>query len=338
MYLLVWRAVFAAVPPSERREFGRRLVVLQLLLAVAMALGAFYQYFVDLTLLGINPSELYSGASRVGWSITKRATSFIGSPQNLGAYCGLALALALTPVLSRRVQLFIAALVFGAGALSGGGAFVAFCLGIALVVAGSRHFGVLALVIVSAVGIFQAAPGLRERLKDSAVRDLLSVEPTERYEESYQPHLIHETPGGYLWGRGLAMTDRLTEVVLGGHVPAAFKPGVESDLLKIFQELGGIGLAAFLTLYAVAWRRTRRLAASDVVASRAVLLGLATNLAFTPSFNGLTYSSVAWAFVLWPLFSGAPRRSHSAHHMAPQRDTRPIAGPSLCAPCAGYRT
>ena len=86
-YLIYWWVLLNTIEHGQIASFLKKFINIQQILGVLIALGAIYQYFFDQSLFNFNYHIHFSNLEMIySGQITKRATSFIGSPQMLGFY------------------------------------------------------------------------------------------------------------------------------------------------------------------------------------------------------------------------------------------------------------
>lgn len=303
LYLIFWGLCLSLPSVTKRNELFMYYVHIQLILAAGTAVFAVYQYYVDPTLFGVNPHKLYSDVALLdSGKITRRATSFIGSPQNLGLYLGVMFGLVWLSPFTKAVKLYISGLFFWGGLLSGSSAFFAvvvfFLLG--YYSRNIKNYSSL-LLRLSACFVFIAIIVILQRISiDEAAYNAVRFDL-----KTHLPYLTRfieqDTLTNYFFGRGIGISDRLVEVLSGKNIPEVWVPGIESYLEKIYFELGIIGLFSFAALYSIAMYKAFKSTGKPGRVIFAILLGVLSNLAATPSFAGLTMSFILWPFILYPV-------------------------------------
>ena len=127
-YMVFWLASFSSINYTKRKIFFDYYVHISIAFAAVTAIFAIYQYFFDPTLFGVKPSRIYSDIELLDASITRRATSFLGSPQNLGIYFGLMIGCLTLVNYKKVVKTTLYLLFIVGGVLSGSKAFVVFMI------------------------------------------------------------------------------------------------------------------------------------------------------------------------------------------------------------------
>lgn len=280
---LFWIVIFNASPTLSLEWFLDLNAYLSLLVSV---LGI-YQFFLDQTLFGI-VTTVYSVESHV----TKRAVSIFGTPQTLGIY----LALNVAYLITRRKDaltytiLFVDLLVmFLTGTQS---VFVFFLIFLIVYVKGQdvRPWRII-VVAVAMLGVL--CIGYSKSIQVQRMVGPMGILLGGR---------IHPVKV-LIWGRYLEGAKGPMEFLLGHGVGTAERilynryqyglDSAESYLLKLYYELGAIGVTWFASVYLVAIRNARRYNNKLVP----ILCGFLTNLAVVHAFAG-TFISFYFSAVL----------------------------------------
>jgi len=308
-YMTFWLISFSSINYTERKSFFYYYVNIMVVLASITAVFAIYQYFVDPTLFGVNPSQRYSDIELLGISITRRATSFIGSPQNLGIYFGLMIGCLTLINYKKMVKVILYLLFTVGGILSGSSAFVIFLLLFLFAYNYRRQDikgikGILMVIIPVIILLVVFHLQRIENIENTIWQAFYIFD--SRFDEalgstySMNSLLVRDT-FQHIFGNGIGLANRLVEVVTLENPPANWI-GNESYLFMIFFELGLLGGVSFLMLYGVAIFYSYK---DKTVYGRtlfAILLGLTSNLAATPSATGLTMSFIIWPFIIAPFY------------------------------------
>jgi len=301
LFFFFWILSFSSVGEPDRYTLFNIYIRIQIVLAIVMTVFAIYQFFYNPTLFGIKPHELYSNVDILDVIVTRRATSFIGSTQNLGIYLGVMCGFLMLTDFRWIAKMLLLSLFFIGGILSGTRAFFLFIV-IFFFAYYFRHlenFGsllsmlIIGLFFYSLIIIFQ-----RMNVEVAHRVYVLADKGVVSHFDFWLPFITHDNLYHYIFGQGIGTAERLSEVLTDNYVP-----NTESYLLKLYHEIGISGLCAFLLAYGVSMYNAFKKKSRFGKAIFAILLGLITNLVATPSFAGLTMSFVIWPIILFPLSS-----------------------------------
>lgn len=283
-FLVFWVAVYHASPGFSPRVFLR----LNVPFAVVISILALYQFYIDPTLFGI-VRTVYAEADS---GVTKRAVSVFGTPQVLGIYLALMTGYLLTlPLNLRRAS--VLALIGAAMLMTGSKSVSVFFLVYFLVAAWKLGPAktILAGAILGAAAFFAAAKFALVARVFGPVGMLLQRRGDARV-YIWERYLDIKGIGDLLIGHGVGSAERVAHDRFGFGMDSA-----ESYVLKVFFEVGMIGLVLFVCVYATAIRVALR--RDRVVAL--LLSGFATNLLVVHTFAGLFISFFVCALLAWCL-------------------------------------
>jgi len=269
-------------------------------LGILMAFFSIYQYFLDYELF-VKPHSLYANieALEAQSHITRRSTSFIGSPQNLGFY--LIMVFPLTNLFLKRSlhRLISKAIVLGGGFLSGSATF-----GGGLIVLWMIHEidrkrkRTLIIILLMLVFLFVLTGDPFK--KDAAYLNSLSLGFASHF-SYYEKYFQDISPVQFLFGHGLGYADRLTERYFVDRPDAGWMPSSESFILRIYYEVGVIGIVLYALIVSSSLQFLRR----DRYRSFpkplfAICVLIIVNAVFTPVQSGITGSFLSWPFLIYP--------------------------------------
>jgi hypothetical protein len=323
LYLILWSSFFALLRPDQLEKIFESYILVLLVLGLITALSCIYQYFIDYSLFGYNIlHRVYSNVDNIAAGVTKRATSFMGGPQNLGLYMGVMFALVRLYTNNMFLKQAMYALFFIGGILSGSAAFIAFLLGyISWSLVGSNKHRVAKIHLFMLLSIFMAYFMYLQFIgvlmfKDSMFEALYIVDILTGRIEFYDLDifLVHGSLITTLFGDGIGITDRLVEKFTNDNPPSGFVPGNESYILKLYFEQGLFGLLSFLSLYMSSVLSARKIKSQHGIVLITIYVGLASNLIFTTSFAGFTMSFILWPLLLYPIFRHKIQASAYLYH------------------------
>ncbi len=328
-YLIVWWLCLEGV--KNYAHVAYRYARLHIWLGATTAVFAILQYFWSSDLFGLVPGRTYTDAGLISIGFTKRATSLIGSPQNLGIYMALACVCVAIAVKGRLVRALLWLVMIAAGITSGSAAFVLSGLLVvgAYAYRSTQRSIVRAILTGSTCAVLVVGVLVAQRVDDignTAFGALDFGNPLEDYLPYYTQLIRYENQREVLFGHGLGLATRVSEVLLGQEfLPDTWRAS-ESYVATVFYEMGLTGLLAFALLFFAAVFRCLSARGAMPTALLAILAVLFANLVITPSFTGLTMSAIAWPFILIPLLDS---RQLTSTVSVPQAAVRPNSLSSL---------
>lgn len=307
IYFFYWVFVMSSLTNEERNELFNRYVRFHHIMAVGIALLAIYQFFVDPTIFGLVTHPDYANAELLDVTITRRATSLFGSPQNLAIYMGVACSLVFFVNYSKTIKSIQLSIFMFGGILSGSRAFVYFIIIFAVVnsfilLKSRRKRKGLGPIII--IVLFAAFICLFQYLNRETADRIMVLFRTGGSFEIWMSFVSYKNWFAFLFGNGIGVTERLVGVLLG-----KWMPETESYLIKLYYEMGLLGLSSFLLIYLKAIYNCLYERSPNGKENLAFLIAFLSNLIATPSFAGLTMSFVAWPFILIPLFVNGKNKS-----------------------------
>lgn len=300
LYFIFWLFMLCFHKHYERTLLFQSYIKCLIVIGVLTSVFALYQFFVDPTLFGINPHRMYGDPEMLKTGITRRATSYIGSPQNLGLFMAVLFGFASLTKFKRAFTYLIQLLFVLGGLVSGSAAFAAYLFGFLSGYIISRFRSIISGIAFGLLIIMVTCSFSSQVKIDHAVVNVFKMD-IYNHIPYYIPFLSYESLQNLIFGRGLGMCDRLIEVLTNKAPPTIWMPGVESYILKIYYEMGAIGVLGLAILYGKALLNSFRVKTKTGNLLFASLLGLSTNLLGTPSFTGLTMSFLLWPVVIYAL-------------------------------------
>lgn len=281
-FLVFWLLVFNMRPALTID----RLMKINIYLSAVIALLGLYQYFFDYTLFGMVTSVY----GVVESNITRRAVSVFGSPQTLGIYLAVVVGYLIT-IPKTRLQWLILLVDMSVMFLSGNKAvfvfFVAFFATYAKI--DRRAWRNLLLVGCGLLLFSLALPDtvLVQRMLDP-IRFVLTGQGDARV--GIWMNVLDETQSVWqlLLGHGVGTAERL---LFNRYQYGA--DSTESYVLKLYYEVGLVGLGWFLAVYLTAIKQAARMRENV----RPIFWGFLTNLLFVPAFSGIFISFFFSAFI-----------------------------------------
>jgi hypothetical protein len=277
-----------------------------------MAVFSIYQYFLNYELF-VKPHSLYGNAEvyEAQSHITRRSTSFIGSPQNLGFY--LILIFPLTNVFLRGKFLRLgskAAILLG-GLLSGSATFGGGLVILAVLhELGRKRRRALVLIAMVLVFLFLLAGNPFQR--DEAYLNVLNMGIASHL-SYYEKYFQDLSAAQFFFGHGLGYADRLTEKYFVDRPDSGWLSSSESFLLRVYYELGAVGTILYATIIYFAIRILRA-NQSDFLSNTlfGISILIVVNGVFTPVQSGITGSFLAWPFLIYPFIQVGRRTQRTS--------------------------
>ncbi len=267
-------------------------VVLNILITIALinAVGGVIQFFYSANIFGLISNRVYDGGNEHGF--TKRAISFLASPQSLSIYLAFCLPLVRYYSVNKLTKIITFLIILFCGVLTGSKAFFVFLLAYFLL-----SIDLKKLVLAVSVCGFILIPFFGERTGVDTFDRILDIPMKVVNLESYITFQIWRDYVLYpssleeiLFGRGLGVMSTSSQTINGYKILVG---STESFLVQLYFEIGVIGLLFFLFMYILPPlklflnKRNKPLSIS--------LLALLSNMAFSPAFYGF---STACLFLL----------------------------------------
>tara|TARA_Y100001980_G_C14546338_1_gene326364 strand:+ start:248 stop:1051 length:804 start_codon:yes stop_codon:yes gene_type:complete len=260
-------------------------------------MGAFVQFFVSPTIFGLTSNNIY-GQEIVNLNITKRAISFISSPQSLGTFLSICTILTWIKITGTKKWLSLI-LLFSSGMLTLSKIYFMTVATFFLI----NYFSFSK--IKQLLGFFGLSLGfiiLFEKFyPNNRVFELffLLFDLENSYTFSvWESFLSYDTSVfNKIFGNGIGVLSRGAQS-LGNYL--ILNGSAESFILQIFFEIGFVGLILFLLLYISAVRGYNILFSQKKY--RNLLLAFLPCMFFTPAFYGLTSMFVLSFFLISPKF------------------------------------
>lgn len=304
LYLIVWYLYYNTHSNQRISFFMDCYKKWYIRFAVINSLLAIYQYFIDPSILGLVTHRIYGNEILLNNpSVSRRATAFLGSPQNFSLFLGIALLLLLDmkyKVKYFKTQLLI---IMTGGVLSGSRAFSIFLI----ILAGTYIWFVLKrnkfkksllkkIMILSVAGIFMTLPVIIYNFKSydlvSSVDRMFDFNrwaALEVFISSFDKINIFS----FLFGRGISYK----VVNLVGSKLYLDYSYYESFLLSIYHRLGIIQTIIFLMIII---KKIYISYMEKQIYIFVILISFVLNILVTPSFAGLQISFLTWPIVLYP--------------------------------------
>ncbi|WP_219704238.1 hypothetical protein [Marinomonas lutimaris] len=241
---------YSLVYLCSRKRFALFLFIKKTILFVAIinAVGAIFQYYISVDLFGLISNAVYADSEKLSnVNVTKRAVSFISSPQSLSLFLAFAFVLVPSVTDKKNIQWVIYLLLFFSGLLTVSKAFVVFLIVYLLLCNFKlKRFGYFSALIVFLTLVFSF---FSHEGQFSRVLQLIYL--IENYEQ-YSAYIIWKESIFYVddalsffVGKGLGVFSR------GGQEFSNYDilhGSTESFFIQLFVETGVIGFLIFVSL------------------------------------------------------------------------------------------
>ncbi|MBE1298288.1 MAG: hypothetical protein GJ680_00045 [Alteromonadaceae bacterium] len=278
---------------------GAQLIIKYLsLFAIVTAVGSLIQFYVSIDLFGLISNRIYTNIDNA--HVTKRAISFIASPQALGAFLGFSFPL-ISYYLARDnfKRMLVYLVVFSAGLHTGSKAFI---------VLTAVYFFALSplrwkVVVLCGLGLLVSIYSFTSiDLGVDAFNRLLYLPKNVLYLTSYGTFSIwHEfltydlSLLSVLAGNGIGSLATSSQSIFGYKI---LNGSSESFLIQLYFETGVVGTLLFLLFYLGSCVKVLR---SFDKRLGLMLFALLFNMSFTPAFFGFTFASICYVALFIPI-------------------------------------
>ena len=297
--LPIFFASYIAGYISKTRDLARAQLVVKYLayFSIITAFGALIQFHLSLDLFGLVSNRIYTNIENT--HVTKRAISFIASPQALGAFLALAF-----PIISihfsgnRLYKWFMYFLLFVAGLHTGSKSFV-LGLTVYLFLISKTNFKLFILLLIGSI-MFMGSSVTPSDVNDTLNR-FLRFPQTILYISSYVTFMV--------WESFLTYNTSITSLILGNGIGSLATSSqtffeykilggsAESFLVQLYFETGLVGIVSFLFFYI---KKTIYVGKSVDRRLGAGCIALLFNMAFTPAFFGFTLACIGYLMLFFP--------------------------------------
>ena len=273
-------------------------IVLRLLcgFSVITALGALLQFYITPDLYGMISNRIYSDLTMT--HVTRRAISFIASPQALGAFLALSFGLVSVCMEGRTLLKFSTyLLIMIAGLHTGSKAFIVVSLTYMYLRA---HTFIKFILTVGFLLVLASSASEGLFIENETFARLVALPQQLLQISTYGTFLIwksfifyESTFVNFLIGHGVGVLSTASQSmfmykILGG--------SAESFLVQLYFEAGILGVFLFLIFYLASVRRLNLQGNKRLSAICAAML---VNMAFTPAFYGFTLSTICYLILFY---------------------------------------
>jgi hypothetical protein len=270
-------------------------LIVQIIISFALlnSFGAIIQYFISPDLFGTIQNNTYTASTmdELKQHVTKRAISFISSPQSLGLFLGLSFALVIISAKKKSLKL---GLILFAGLLTGSKIFILFIftfLSLNSLKNNKLLFFLSLSLIVPIILIFQ----------NDTLNRFIAIFSTMGNMSEYMTFLVwysfvtYETSTiQFLFGHGLGVITASSQLLYEYKI---LNGSAESYLIQLYFETGIIGLLLFLYLYIKSILNFLQSKSNKQFAF--ILIALSISLIGTPSFFGFINSLCFYSIIIF---------------------------------------
>ncbi len=274
------------------------------------ASGAFIQYYISPDIYGLIHHKVYSEQIMYNSNITKRAISFINSPQLLGLF--LAFCVGLIPRISitnKALKVLMVLILSAGGILTGTRAFFIFILAFVTFnyVIGKKNILPLLVLLLCPLLIVPLTSSIESISRVVNIYHFLeNIESIPNW-KVWQEFLTYDSSTfQILFGKGLGVASRGAQQLVGYQILGG---SAESFFVQVFFETGLMGLAFFLSVYAVSvinlWSKDRPIAAC--------MLGMLPIMFISPANYGFNMSFIFSGLIAYGLLTSLSTDSNNQH-------------------------
>ncbi len=269
----------------QRFDFEKIVLVL-VMFAFINAIGGIIQFYVSSNLFGLISNRVLDGSFE---HVTKRAISFLASPQSLSIYLAFCLTLVRYVQTKFFFKLIISLTIFYCGVLTGSKAFFVYIFAYFILLTPTKYkvFLISSLfVLVSLTINLRTGIDTFDRVLDLPLK-LLKISEYETF-IIWKQFIIY--PSGLeqvLFGHGVGVVSNFSQTFNDYKL---FNGSTESFLIQVYFESGMIGLILFMVMFL--YPSIRIIKIQKYRAFSCSMIALLSNMAFTPAFYGLTAASL----------------------------------------------
>ncbi|MFK7779734.1 MAG: hypothetical protein QM490_01180 [Candidatus Gracilibacteria bacterium] len=293
---------------KDKLSFFEQVVDGLIIFGIMMAIGTYIQFFISPTIFGLTYNDIYGQDLSERVNITKRAISFISSPQSL------ALFLAITSILSLKIKnimkkLSVFLFISTAGVLTFSKVFILIIFSYFLFYRLSKltfkNFIVFILILIVFVFLISELSNTNRAFEIFNI--LLNITQHVTF-LVWMDFLNYDTTFlQVIFGHGLGLVSRAAQSYGNYHI---LNGSAESFLLQIYFEIGLVGLILFLILFINAFIKYIKLKQYKHYA--VLLISLFPCLLGTPAFYGLTSGFILSFFIVASVFVSKKNKQYRA--------------------------
>lgn len=289
---------FLILSPEKSEEYFEYFVKVFMNLGFIIGIFAYVQYFISPNIFGLISNDVYAPISgEINPNVTKRAISFISSPQSLGLFLASVICVHFYFAKKNALNYLKIIVIFGAGILTGSKAFIIFLI-VFFMINFSRYFSrlLLSLIVISITGyLFLPYVDIDtiERFSFIATR-LIFISEYNTFQIwlsfiNYPTNIFQLLFGHGLGIMGTASQSFYEYKILNG--------STESFFIQLYFE-GGLFLAlSFLFFYI--WAISKCYKNTPLQPLGSILIAAFFVIISTPAFYGFVNSFWLWAILIY---------------------------------------
>lgn len=277
---------------NRKEKLFNSFIYILIFLSIINSIGGIVQYHISSDLFGLITNNTYV---EIKEHVTKRAISFLASPQAMGLFTALSFCLILIKIKNKFFKSLLLALTFYTGVLTGSKIFILFVM-VYIFLYSIKNILQLILSIILLFGVFI----LLQSLGNETFNRLLMIGNTVNNIEEYGTFLIwvsfifYETEFlQFLFGHGFGV---ITTAAQSFYSYQILNGSAESFILQLYFETGIIGVCFFLYLYI---KSIFNFYNSKYRPYAYILISLSVSLLGTPAFFGFTMSFIMYFFIVY---------------------------------------
>tara|TARA_B100000965_G_C19546818_1_gene738218 strand:- start:244 stop:1443 length:1200 start_codon:yes stop_codon:yes gene_type:complete len=289
---------FLILNPEKSTEYFRYFIKIFCSIGLLIAIFAYVQYFISPNIFGLISNDVYAPLSgEMNPNVTKRAISFISSPQSLGLFLASVASAHFYFMRGSALNYLKIIIIFGAGILTGSKAFVIFLI-VFFMINFSRYFFrlLLSLIALSIAG-YLFLPYVDfdtiERFSFIATR-LIFISEYNTY-QIWLSFLTYPTDIFQLFfGHGLGVMGTASQTIYDYKI---LNGSTESFLIQLYFEAGIFLMLGFLVFFS--WCVFKCYKSNELKPLGSILIASFFVIISTPAFYGFLNSFWLWAILLY---------------------------------------
>ena len=282
-------------------KFFNTIINYLIVIGIIMAIGAYIQFFISPNIFGLIYNKIYSNNLELSSHITKRAISFIQSPQSLGLF--LAIVSILILISQNRFKYILFVFVMVAGLLTFSKVFVVVLVSF-IILKQLKNFSLFRLIVMFIISgmiiiIFQ------DYFIDKFSRILeiiYLIQNISKYDTFniwmnflFYPSTIFQI----LFGHGLGIMGRASQMI-GDY--SILNGSTESFILQIYFEIGLVGLILFLLLFFLSIYNFYSIKEKKIQEYYFLMISIIPCMLGTPAFYSITSGFILSFFIIASIF------------------------------------
>ena len=289
---------FLILKPEKSTEYFEYFIKIFSNLGFLIAIFAYVQYFISPNIFGLISNDVYAPLSgEINPNVTKRAISFISSPQSLGLFLASVICTHFHFMKRNALNYLKIIIIFGAGILTGSKAFIIFLI-VFFMMNFFRYFfrlllSLLALSIAGYLFLPYVDIDTIERFSFIVTR-LIFISEYNTY-QIWLSFLYYPTDIFQLFfGHGVGVMGTASQTIYDYKI---LNGSTESFLIQLYFEAGIFLLLGFLAFFS--WCVFKCYKKNELKPLGSILIASFFVIISTPAFYGFLNSFWLWAILLY---------------------------------------